>query len=123
MSSKEMRRNARSRLSIGEEHNMFFLVAGENIYEINKIRDASLSGVGLAVQRAFEPGENIALRYDSDDLELMIDGTVAWCSPGGDEGGYIMGVEFDPRNCESNSLFFLALRKYLDDFDSAYADA
>ena len=34
-----------------------------------------------------------------------------------------LDVGFTRRNHENNSLFFLALRKFLDDFDSAYIDA
>ena len=123
MSPKEKRRNARSSLNIGDEHNLFFLLAEGNSYEIREIRDVSISGVGLATQRAFEPGEKVALRYDSDDFELKIDGTVAWCNQTHDNGNCHMGIEFDPANRENNSLFFLALRKYLDEFDSAYIDA
>lgn len=121
---KDQRRNTRSGLTIGDHQNHFFLRCGEQVHEIEYVRDVSISGVGLELQQPLPAGNQVALKYESDDFQLTINGTVKWCdrSDRGD-GCCSIGIEFDPQDYENNSLFFLALRKFLDDFDSAYIDA
>lgn len=118
MTIEEKRRNVRSDLTEGSHHNLFFLEQGERSYPIKQVRDVSISGVGIISDAPLEPRERIALTYDSDDFRLTINGVAAWCEPVGDGRGYTMGIEFDAGDPADNSLFFLAVRKYLDEFDN-----
>ncbi len=117
MTIEEKRRNTRSELVQGDHHNLFFLEKGDTSHAITQVRDVSISGVGVVTDIPVEPRERIALTYDSDDFRLTIKGVAAWCQAAGDGRGYTMGIEFDTADPADNSLFFLAVRKYLDEFD------
>ena len=117
MSNQDQRQDARLGVNIEGQHNDFFLQCGDQIFQITNIRDVSVSGVGLETMEACEKGDTVVLKYESDDLNLTIRGTVMWCKPT-DMGAHALGIEFDVQNREDNSLFFMAMRKYLDDFDS-----
>ncbi len=118
----EKRKNARSGLVMEDQETQFMLVQNGETFAISKVRDVSISGVGLEAQHEFSEGEQVALAYDSGDFQLSINGTVMWCTAE-DSGSFAMGVEFDMSNRQDNALFFLAIRKYLDEFDGAYIDA
>ena len=118
MTTQEKRRNARSGLVQGDHHNRFFLEKGDTSHAITQVRDVSISGVGVVTDTPVEPRERIALTYDSDDFRLTVRGIAAWCQPNEQTQTYTMGIEFDSSDPADNSLFFLAVRKYLDDFDS-----
>jgi hypothetical protein len=121
---KDKRRSSRSGLTIENHNNFFFLHCGDKVYEIQHIRDVSISGVGLELQEALPAGDQIVLKYNSDDFQLSINGVIKWSERGdSSDGRHAVGIEFDTANRQNNSLFFLALRKYLDDFDGAYYDA
>lgn len=120
--SDERRRNTRSGLKIEDQHNLFFLKTQGDVHPITLVRDVSVSGVGLEMNQPFQPGEAVSLKYDADDFELTITGTIIWCQRIEQNGRYNLGIEFDRQNGENNALFFLALRKYLDEFDGAYID-
>ena len=117
MSNNDQRQDIRVGVSIDSQQNEFFLHCGDQSFEIRKIRDVSISGVGLETVQNCEKGDTVVLKYDSDDLKLNIRGTVMWCKPL-DHDGYALGIEFDVQNREDNTLFFMAMRKYLDEFDS-----
>lgn len=118
----EKRRNARSGLVMDDQGSRFMLLQNEESFDISRVRDVSISGVGLEVPHAFGEGEQVSLAYDSGDFQLRIQGTVMWCNAS-EDGGYAMGIEFDRESHQDNALFFLAIRKYLDEFDGTYIDA
>ncbi len=118
MTIEEKRRETRSELNPGDHHNLFFLEKGDASHPISKVRDVSISGVGIITDAPAEASEKVALTYDSDDFRLTINGVAAWCSANDDGTGYAMGIEFDASDPADNSLFFMAVRKYLDDFDN-----
>ncbi len=118
----EKRKNARSGLAMENQETQFMLMRGDEPLAISKVRDVSISGVGVEARHEFKEGEAVALAYDSGDFQLSIQGTVMWCKPEGG-GEYAMGIEFDTSNRQDNALFFLAIRKYLDEFDGTYIDA
>jgi len=123
MSHEEKRSSTRSGITLENHHNLFFLEQDNEKLAITHIRDVSLSGVGINVSRPIDASAPIALTYDSDDFTLTINGVTAWCNPkeGGD--GYSLGIRFNATDPNDNSLFFLAVRKYLDDFDGGTFDA
>lgn len=122
MGSSDQRQSSRVGINAEGHHNDFFVESSGQNHKISNIRDVSISGVGLELQQAHNKGDQVNLKYDSDDLQLSINGTVMWCESQAD-GHCAMGIQFDTDNGENNTLFFLAMRKYLDDFDSLPIDA
>lgn len=118
----EKRKNARSGLSVANQENLFSLIRDQERFRISKVRDVSISGIGLETRHSFQTGEHVALAYEEGDFQLHINGRIMWCKLG-DGGQFAMGIEFDPGNRQDNALFFLAIRKYLDEFDGTYIDA
>lgn len=121
----EKRRNVRSGITIDGQHVRFRLKSDSKDYVISSMRDVSISGVGIVISgddNDLPPGAKIALEYRDQDFAITVGGAIAWRNPAGSNPG-MMGVKFDPRNHRDNCLFFLALRKYLDEFDGTYIDA
>ncbi len=118
----EKRKNARSGLAMENQANQFTLLRNEESFDISRVRDVSISGIGLESPHPFREGEQVALAYEDGDFRLNINGRIMWCKAENDQR-YAMGIEFDHGNRQDNALFFLAIRKYLDEFDGTYIDA
>jgi len=116
MSNEDQRLNDRLGISMGQEENQFYIERAGEIHPIKDVRDVSISGMGLEISEGFTKGEKIILNYNSDGFNMQIDGTVMWCDS--QHSGSAMGIEFDGSNQGDNTLFFMAMRKYLDEFDS-----
>ncbi len=119
---REKRRDSRGNVTVDPAGTMFFLRSRDGIYAITRIIDVSLSGAGIKTRYRLAQGEEVTLKYRCRDYRLSIRGTVAWCQED-DSRECKLGIAFDPENRERNSLFFLAMRKYLDDFDGVTMDA
>ncbi|HFD92399.1 MAG TPA: PilZ domain-containing protein [Gammaproteobacteria bacterium] len=118
----EKRKHARSGLQMDNQESQFYVSKDQETINITKIRDVSFSGVGLEMPRPFPVGEKLALTYEEDDgFQIQVNGTVIWCDS--DAGRHTLGVEFEGHNGQDSSLLFMALRKYIDEFDGAYYDA
>ncbi len=118
----EKRKHARSGLQMEQQSSQLYISKDQETINITNIRDVSISGVGLEMSRAFPVGEKLSLTYKDDDGFLInINGTVAWCDSETDN--HALGIEFEKQTGQDNSLFFLAIRKYIDDFDGTYFDA
>jgi len=118
----EKRKHARSGLQMERQESQFYVSKDQETINITKIRDVSISGVGLEMPRAFPVGEKLSLTYDDNDgFQIQINGTVIWCNS--ESENHTLGIKYEKENGEDNSLFFLALRKYIDEFDGAYYDA
>jgi len=116
----EMRQEARAQVDIEGHNNKFFIeIAGQTV-PIANIRDVSVSGVGLQLDQIIAQGETIQLGYNSDDLDLKVNGNVIWCDA--QQKPVSVGVEFTQETPQENMLFFLAMRKYLDEFDGVTLD-
>jgi len=106
-----------------DQEDQFSIEKDQETFNITRIKDVSISGVGLEMPRALPVGDQLSISYNSGDFQLSILGTVIWCDPETQSGPYTLGIEFNPESRENNALFFLAIRKYLDEFDGAYMDA
>ena len=118
--SVEKRYNARGALSVHSSDTHFFIKSENGVYAITRVQDVSLTGVGIETSYRLKPGEQIVLKYRSSDLQISVEGTVAWCNPCGEQS-YTMGIAFRPGDKERNSVFFLALHRYLDELGGAKA--
>lgn len=123
MTYEEKRSSSRSGITLQNHHNLFFLEQDNERHAITHIRDVSLSGVGINMNQPINANESVALTYDSDDFTLTINGVAAWCNPRDGGDGYSLGIRFNAADPNDNSLFFLAIRKYLDDFDGGTFDS
>ncbi len=119
--SVEKRSNARGAISVHSNETRFFLKSESGVYTITQIQDVSLAGVGIETRYPLKPGEVIVLKYRSSELQLSVEGTVAWCTQSQAQV-YSIGVSFLPGEKKRNALFFLALRKYLDGLGSSSAE-
>jgi len=119
--SSESRQETRVNVNLQGQTNSFFVEFSGQTFPITNIRDVSVSGVGLELEQIIAQGETIELGYNSDDLDLKVKGTIAWCDAS--NGPVALGIEFTPDNPQENMLFFMAMRKYLDEFDGITMDA
>ena len=118
--SEDQRQEARVNVTQqGQINNVTIESAGQSV-PVTRIRDVSISGVGLALEQTIAKGETITLACQFEDLKLRIQGQVAWCDDS--SSPVCVGVEFSRETPRDNMLFFLAIRKYLDDFDGITMD-
>lgn len=121
--TNEKRLHPRKGFNTAENDFSFYLEDKGQQYQVNDVQNVSISGVGVGLSKGIKIGQKIALKYDSADYHLSINGTIVWCDNTLHTGLYRLGVEFDAGNQEDNALFFLAVRKYLDPFDSVATKA
>ncbi len=93
-------------------------------YPVLNVKDVSISGIGLTFMQEIATNTEIRLCFNAADLKLAISGRVAWCTENKSSASdsdasdtFQLGIEFDASNKDHNCLLFMALRKYLDDFD------
>lgn len=120
--SGEKRFNARGSVTVHPNETRFFLKSENGVYTITQVHDVSLSGVGIETRYPLRIGEVITLKYRSSELQISVEGTVAWCNQSKSQV-YSIGVSFLPGEKERNALFFLALRKYLNELGGSSAEA
>lgn len=117
--NNEERLNERHGVIIDGQEHLFSMNVGGETFSIPTIHDVSVSGMGLETTHSFETGTDVTLNYSEGDFTLDIKAAVMWCN--GVEGSdkHALGLQFDISNGGNNSMFFLAMRKYLDEFDGA----
>ena len=123
--SSELERRRHERKNVKNDiHGEFQASIDGKSYPVLQIKDVSISGIGLTLPMDAEPDSEIRLTFSADDLKLAINGRIAWIADSDNpapelavEKAYKVGVEFDPANGDHNCLLFMALRKYLDDFE------
>lgn len=120
--SVEKRSNARGAITVRSNETRFFLKSENGVYTITQIQDVSLAGVGIETRYPLKPGEVIVLKYRSSEMQLSVEGTVAWCKQS-QPYIYSIGVSFLPADKKRNAVFFLALRKYLDGLSGSGSDS
>ena len=119
--STERRQESRVNVNLqGQINNFYVEFAGQTV-PITNIRDVSISGVALELEQAIAQGEAIDLGFNSDDMNLKVKGIIAWCDTA--NSPTTLGVEFTKETAQENILFFMAMRKFLDEFDGITADA
>ncbi len=113
----ERRKHERANLKRDDIPGSFFIDADGESFQFTNVNDVSISGMGIDTPFPLEKGAAIGLRYIADDFQLRLNGTVAWCETGAEEGSHRIGVQFDPANMNDNVMFFMTLREYVDDFE------
>lgn len=113
---QERRRDERKRFRGGVGDVSFSVVVAGKTYDILDVHDVSISGIRLQLAISVPSDTTLILKHVSSDCEIEIQGAVRWCNKTINEG-YDLGVEFDAAGRDANILFFMSLRKFLDDFD------
>lgn len=97
----------------------FYIAVEDESYPVHKVKDVSISGIGVVLPRRVYKDTDVRLIFKADDLRLELEGRIVWCAeesaPSSDSCQ--AGIEFSPANRDNNCLLFMALRKYLDDFE------
>lgn len=116
----DKRQETRVNVELQGQTNDFSIEFGGQSVPITNIRDVSVSGVGLELEQIIAKGETIELVFDSGDFKLKVKGTVAWCDA--NNKPVSLGIEFSNESPRDNMLFFMAMRKFLDEFDGITLD-
>jgi len=118
--NSESREETRVNVNLQGQTNSFYVEFSGQTIPISNIRDVSISGVGLELEQIIAQGETIELGYNSDDLNLKVKGNIAWCDA--NNTPVSLGIEFTSDTPQENMLFFMAMRKFLDEFDGVTMD-
>ena len=119
----DQRQSTRHGIQIGGREHQFTMSVAQQTFPITAIRDVSVSGAGLEMDQPLKQGTAVVLHYTEGDFQLDIDGTIMWCTNTSAQGRFALGIEFNRSNGSNNSFFFLAMRKFLDEFDGVTAEA
>lgn len=123
MSEHERRQHERRAIASDIDGEFQITIEGKT-YPVLNIKDLSISGIGLTFVKKVAANTSIRLSFNAEDLKLAINGRVAWCTenrePPPDSPvteAFNIGIEFDSKTADHNCLLFMALRKYLDNFE------
>jgi len=124
-SESDRRQYKRATVNLAQHQGKFELEVDGSTLPILGSNNISISGMDIKTSEAIKPSANIRLHFKTSDLHLAVNGHVAWCaSPeyqrqiqASNTDAYAMGIEFDPETLDDNSLLFLALRQYVDNFE------
>lgn len=118
----EARAHARHPMVPGRTEGIFLLKANQRQYRFDRIHDLSPSGTGIHLPVALPVGSPVTLTFTADDWHVTIAGRVVWSDSRGeniprapDPVRYRHGIHFERSEDDDVTLFFLTLRKYLDD--------
>jgi len=98
----------------------FYVDFGGHSHPFTHVSDVSISGMGVVLPADIPSGAEVGLRYESRDFNMNLRGTVAWVNrrAGAADGG--MGINFATDDMDSNVMFFMTLREYIDDFGERF---
>lgn len=121
--------NRQQQRSLAKTRNLdarFHVEVYDRRYVLHEVHDVSVSGAGIRIPLEIAPGTPVKLVYRNRDYAISVLGKTVWCSPvisdaaaRPDRGeDFRTGIQFDARdrNC---TLFFMALREFIDNYDSA----
>lgn len=97
----------------------FVLVYKGESYVFSKVNDVSISGMGVMFSMELTVGDEVALRYESDDLNVEVNAEVIWVEKI-NNNVYRTGMQFSNANMDNNVMLFMALREYIDDFGERF---
>jgi len=117
----ERRWNNRKNVENEEVDGRFYLDINSETFELTNVHDLSISGMGLVLPIEMIAQQTVTLRFQSKGFDVSLSGKVMWCEKGkalkGYDMAYRVGVEFDTENHQDLVMYFMAVRKYLDEFN------
>lgn len=114
----ERRGHDRESLAKAEIPGKFLIESGGESQSFTQVCDVSISGMGLVLNKALSTGQEIVVKYISEDFSVGINAVVAWCVP--DAEDHRVGVQFSSEDLDANVMLFMTLREYIDDFGEAF---
>lgn len=114
---QDRRRHERMRFRDNDTGTIFVVRIESRELDIIDVHDVSISGIGLRLAEVLPIGQSVMLRHEAPDFQIGVHGTVKWQKPATGSDFFDFGVEFSSVDMDTNILFFMSLRKYLDDFD------
>jgi hypothetical protein len=115
------REQARENIVVHQRAGTFLLKTPTRQFEFREVDNVSITGTGLSIPARVKVGTPVTMTYIDRDWKVSINGTVIWCQEKATEAGprrrrYRVGIRFSPDNRDANTLFFLALREFIDPF-------
>jgi len=100
----------------------FLLKANQRQFRFDRVHDLSPSGTGIHLPIALPVNTPVTLTYTANDWHVTIPGRVVWMDKRGeqiphaeDPVRFRHGIYFDKADSNDLQLFFLTLKRYLDD--------
>lgn len=120
------RQQQRSSLKKHSPRARFHVEVYNRQYILDEVHDVSVTGAGIKIPNEIVPGTPVKLVYRDTDYSISVLGKAVWCAPvdgqsttpdSPPESCFRTGIQFDARdrNC---TLFFMALREFIDTFDN-----
>lgn len=92
----------------------FTLETADDEYEIEVVRDISLSGIGFHMSSFLDPDISVLVVYKEDEKVVSVPGRITWCEDHpAIHGSYQFGVLFDYSYSDENSRLLLAVKDYI----------
>jgi len=97
---------------------LFEIEVNGNTEIFSQVNDVSISGMGIKLQHPLVEGQVVVIRYSASDFSLKLQAVISWCTKKDDD--FYVGVEFMTEDVDTNVLFFMTLREYIDDFGETF---
>lgn len=122
----EDRKHPRLMLDTADADTRFHIEIYDDVFTLDHIHDVSVCGTGIQLPKHIEAGIPVKLVYKTRHYTISVNGTTVWCTPiplGVDDPApsipsYRTGIQFD-LNDQNCTLFFMALKEYIDPLDGA----
>lgn len=116
------RENQHSKIAILHRPGTFEIIANGWQFEFNEVDHASISGIRLMLPKHFPIETPVTLIYRERNFQIAIHGKIIRASRYTNAssprtlGNYQIDIHFYLEDIETNALFFMALREYIDPF-------
>lgn len=118
----EARAHERRPMTTRAVEGQFLLKANQRQYRFDRINDLSASGMGLHLPTPLAVDTHVTLTYNAEDWHVTIPGRVVWADKRGenlphsaDPRRYRHGIYFDQADSDDLHMFFLTVRRFIDD--------
>ncbi len=111
----DRRQNERKNYNSKNNSIGFKLKADDEVREIYKIHDVSISGMRISLTEVKLKAEQIlTLLVSEGAFSLSVNAVIRWHAPGSESGIYEYGVEFDYGDMDLNLSLFMYLRENMN---------
>ena len=119
MNSDERRDHDREALVKAELPGSFSIEVEGETHGFNQVSDVSISGMGLVTDTKLSAGQELTIKYTSNEFAITIHAVVAWCTAASQDQ-YAVGLQYSTKDLDANVMLFMTLREYIDDFGEAF---
>jgi CheY-specific phosphatase CheX len=105
---KERRERGRGIFELRKQGEFYLHIDGQPV-GIREVCDHTPGGMGLLIDGLFTTGSEVSLRYQHDETDIEVSGSIAWCAPCGSGSQSRVGICLDAGNAVLNQKFFRAI--------------